>query len=376
MSEPDLFSEVAVRILRDLATRSTDPSGGQKLPQRLTFRSRLSLWCANRLRAWLAKRSLVVVRAGTLRLVEDGLQSWAGLAGGLNQTYSLLADAPSRRTMVEVLTYRLLGPEHVKLSMNDERYLEALATIGSQLQIERTDVYLTGFEDYLRRYNLRSIGFPITLESLPLGIHTIYLIEQYGYSVGGAVVAAEAGDVVIDGGGCWGDTALYFAHRVGAGGKVTVFEFEPQNLEVFRKNLSLNPDLGSRIALKEVALWHEPGQTLGVASRGPGTRVTAASTTDFTVPTTTIDEMFGGSDARRVDFIKLDIEGAELSALRGAEATLRRDRPKLAVAVYHDLEDFVTIPAYLHSLNLGYRFYLRHCTIDRYETILYARTGS
>ena len=74
----------------------------------------------------------------------------------------------------------------------------------------------------------------------------------------------------------------------------------------------------------------------------------------------------------KVNFIKMDIEGAELAALHGAEITLRQFRPKLAICVYHQLEDFWTIPQFLDGLDLGYRFYLRHFTAYGEETVLFA----
>jgi hypothetical protein len=68
----------------------------------------------------------------------------------------------------------------------------------------------------------------------------------------------------------------------------------------------------------------------------------------------------------------MDIEGAELEALKGSEGVLRQFKPKLAITVYHDFKDFWTIPQYLDSLGLGYRFYLRHFTIHAEETVLFA----
>lgn len=61
----------------------------------------------------------------------------------------------------------------------------------------------------------------------------------------------------------------------------------------------------------------------------------------------------------KVDFIKMDIEGAELNALKGAARTIVRDRPVLAVCVYHKREDLLEIPSYIHSLYDGYQFYIR-----------------
>ena len=74
----------------------------------------------------------------------------------------------------------------------------------------------------------------------------------------------------------------------------------------------------------------------------------------------------------RVDFIKMDIEGAEYPALRGAEQTIRSFRPKLAISIYHQISDFVDIPRFLHGLNLDYDFYVEHHTIYQNETVLFA----
>lgn len=62
----------------------------------------------------------------------------------------------------------------------------------------------------------------------------------------------------------------------------------------------------------------------------------------------------------KITYIKMDIEGMELDALKGAEGLIRRYKPKLAICVYHKMEDMVEIPAYIRSLHCGYHFYLRH----------------
>jgi FkbM family methyltransferase len=73
-----------------------------------------------------------------------------------------------------------------------------------------------------------------------------------------------------------------------------------------------------------------------------------------------------------VNLVKLDIEGAERDALLGLRATIERDRPGLAVCVYHKPDDLLTLPALIRSWNLGYRLYLRaHCW-NTFDTVLYA----
>ncbi|HXX63559.1 MAG TPA: FkbM family methyltransferase, partial [Bacteroidota bacterium] len=89
------------------------------------------------------------------------------------------------------------------------------------------------------------------------------------------------------------------------------------------------------------------------------------------VRTKSIDALVHECALDRVNLIKMDIEGAELPALRGAEATLRRFRPKLAICAYHRPDDLITILPYLQSLDLGYRFTLGHYSIHAEETVLF-----
>ena len=74
----------------------------------------------------------------------------------------------------------------------------------------------------------------------------------------------------------------------------------------------------------------------------------------------------------RVDFIKMDIEGSELNALKGAENIIKRDHPMLAICVYHKRDDLLTIPQYIMSLHDGYRLYLRAYKKYASDLVLYA----
>ncbi len=68
----------------------------------------------------------------------------------------------------------------------------------------------------------------------------------------------------------------------------------------------------------------------------------------------------------------MDIEGAELEALKGAERTIRQHRPQLAICVYHSLPDVWEIPLLIHQFDPGYTFYLRSYGFMGLETVLYA----
>jgi FkbM family methyltransferase len=151
---------------------------------------------------------------------------------------------------------------------------------------------------------------------------------------------------------------------------VSCFEFEPHNLELLRHNLCLNPRLSRRIDGIESALWDRAGEQVPFRKQGLGTVIEPSG--EGRAKTDTIDDLIERGVVGRVDFIKFDIEGAELNALRGAESALRRFRPRLAIAAYHRADDLATIPEYLSSLDVGYRFRLGHPTMHSEETVLFA----
>lgn len=128
--------------------------------------------------------------------------------------------------------------------------------------------------------------------------------------------------------------------------------------------LSARSMIFTRIEQVQHPAWHRTGDPVWFKGAGPVTRVSATRTpeTPDQVDTLCIDD-FARDNRLTVDFIKMDIEGAELSALRGAEQTLRRDPPRLELSAYHRLDDLALIPDYLLSLDLGYRLHLRSTTI-------------
>lgn len=89
-----------------------------------------------------------------------------------------------------------------------------------------------------------------------------------------------------------------------------------------------------------------------------------------TVQIAALDEMI--DSAVRVGFIKMDIEGAEYDALLGAKSILLRDKPLLAICIYHKRGDMLAIMDLLHTLIPEYSFWIRHYSTVSTETVLYA----
>ena len=85
-------------------------------------------------------------------------------------------------------------------------------------------------------------------------------------------------------------------------------------------------------------------------------------------------EIFSLSDFIKYNpsFIKMDIEGAELDCLKGAENLIKTLKPKLAICLYHKPMDLFTIHLYLKSIVPQYRFKLRQHHHPIFDTVLYA----
>ncbi len=74
----------------------------------------------------------------------------------------------------------------------------------------------------------------------------------------------------------------------------------------------------------------------------------------------------------KVTFIKMDVEGSELGALKGAEKTIRINKPRLAICIYHKKMDLLEIASYLLKVVPEYNFYIRQYWSNMWETVLYA----
>jgi FkbM family methyltransferase len=284
---------------------------------------------------------------------------------GLGDAYGLLEDEKSRDLFVKVLAYRVLGNRHVRLPLNTAEYWRLRRSMDNY--VEKRDsvgqIPILGTLDLCNFHGIR-------LHAHRVGILNAFLLEQYRCARAG--IGVKPSDVVVDAGGCWGDTALYFAQDAA---QVYCFECMPSNIKIIQENLALNPVLGAKINVIQKALWSRSQENLVFNDTGPGSRP-GSDGAGVDVETQTLDDFVSANSVERVDFIKMDIEGAEPEALVGAERTIRKHRPQLAISVYHDLRHFASIPRWIAGLGLGYRLYLDHFTIHAEETVLFARSDS
>jgi FkbM family methyltransferase len=163
----------------------------------------------------------------------------------------------------------------------------------------------------------------------------------------------RGGETVLDIGANIGYFTLLMARRVGPSGRVIAFEPVPSVYGVLNENLRLN---GCDWALAEcMAVAEVEGEgTMLVEANNPLSFTGQLSECgDMTVPLVTIDRYMERSGLEKLDFAKIDVEGAETRVLQGMTSTLRRWRPRILVEIHaRDGQESETL---LRLKEIGYR---------------------
>jgi FkbM family methyltransferase len=183
-----------------------------------------------------------------------------------------------------------------------------------------------------------------------------YLLAEHRWmSSENPSVQVKPGDIVLDCGahaGFFTDKAL----RLGAA-KVVAVEIDPANLECLRRNFPEEIAMG-RVVVHPKGVWSREGSMpfhVGLSNSGMGSLVMASGPSTIPVPLTRIDTVVRELDLPGVNYIKMDIEGAEREALAGAQETLRRFRPALMMDFYHLPDDPEVLPRLVRNAHRDYR---------------------
>lgn len=153
------------------------------------------------------------------------------------------------------------------------------------------------------------------------------------------------GDVVLD---CGANVGVFVRQSLERGAKkVIAIEIAPDNIECLRRNFVKEVQEG-RVVIYPKGVWNKDEMlTLNLPENEAAASVVMKPETAQQgpqVPLTTIDKLVAELQLERVDFVKMDIEGAEVKALEGARETLKRWHPRMALAAYHQPTDPVEIP--------------------------------
>lgn len=146
-----------------------------------------------------------------------------------------------------------------------------------------------------------------------------------------------------------GDTAFKFINAVGSYEKIVAVEPDKKTFKKLVENVSeirniecVNAGIGENDGVAEFNMSGDRNAHLGKGE---------------TVEIKTVDSLSKGN---KPTFIKMDIEGNELSAINGAKITIKALKPKMQIAAYHKTEDLLTLSNRVLELNENYKVYLRH----------------
>ena len=209
---------------------------------------------------------------------------------------------------------------------------------------------------------LRESGYPEELVFV-WGGSTAVDHEQY---FGPEFIEYEPEEVFVDDGCCNLRSCLALREHCTHIKKVYAFEPDPENYQVCLRNMERYGF--SEVVLLPFGTWSEQATLHFSMGLGGVSHVNEEGETS--IPVKPIDNVVDPKE--RVTFLKMDIEGSELESLKGARQMIQRDKPKLAICIYHKPEDMTEIPLYIKSLVPEYKFYIRHHSNRYGETVLYA----
>ena len=176
-------------------------------------------------------------------------------------------------------------------------------------------------------------------------------LHQHMYDLADAAMV-RPGDVVLDVGAHLGVYTAVALRRGAA--QVVAIEAEPVNAGCLAKTFAAEIASG-RVVLVPAAAWESEGTlTFHVRNNSLTGSVTFNKGRPVEVPATTLDLIVERNHLSRVDLIKMDIEGGERYALRGAEQTIARFKPRMAICVYHLPDDPIVIPDLVRGFRTDY----------------------
>ncbi len=151
--------------------------------------------------------------------------------------------------------------------------------------------------------------------------------------------------------------------------KIYAFEPDPLYAEMCRANLSMfSPEVRDNIFIFNIGLDEANGTRPFEHSKVPGnSRI--IDTGEEKISVKKLDDI---PECQDITFMKIHTEGTEFSCIKGAAGLIKRNKPVIAVSLYHNLKELINVPLLLHGLVPEYKFFMRHYSNGTSESVLYA----
>lgn len=251
----------------------------------------------------------------------------------INNIYDMLEDDTSKKTfewfMKYKIAYSFIGDfaKYLFPFPNTRKYLALREKERKIVKNEDSSYTIDGYKIY----------------SIDEAIYDTWLFEIYKTDK----IAPRKGDVILSGGAFYGETTVWFASQIGEKGHIYAFEPLVYAKEYIDKNVEQN-NLQNIVSSFNYALWNET-KTIFIKDKQLSSECVEANGI-MPVQGITIDDFMRNKGITKLDFIKLDIEGAEINALQGAVESICKYRPRLAISIYHRVDDIIKIPKFIRSL--------------------------
>lgn len=292
----------------------------------------------------------------------------------LFEVRSLLEDQLSKLLFDDAIILRALSPGKFYYPRID---FDAMAEVTSEAPFNEA-----GFPDHYLQLPLKKLGInlktkagdrPINLITSQEAIKLLNTFRQYFIRRDNLDFRPAAGDIIFDCGACIGDTSLIFSGLCGESGEVHAFDPIPLHIRFGKLQGTMNPALEHTLHLNQLAV----GKNSTVSHRGQiadSNTIAPAGLQIDNFDQTSLDDYVEAQGVRTVNYIKMDVEGAEPDALAGAQNLIARFQPRLAISTYHKPDHFWELPLQIKKLNPNYKFAFGHHTQTIGESVIYAYT--
>ena len=272
-----------------------------------------------------------------------------------NIFYDMLKDNISKKFFKKATIYRYM------LAFYPEAFGNIKKSMHLVFRYSIVNIFYWIFKRIL--FIIQRFKYPLEIEVFI----TFYIFGLKQYNIKN-IFEVKNDAVVFDIGAFKGDTAYFFSKKCSNKARIYAFEPDENNYKILLKikdKYKLNNVIASNILFSNS---ETEINFLSMYLNRPAVKMKS----------TTIDKFVEENNIEKIDYIKMDVEGAEKNILEGAIKTIRKFKPSLAIAIYHGgklfMEDFYNIPIFIKNIiNEDYEYYIRTFHPAGLETILFCK---
>ena len=272
-----------------------------------------------------------------------------------NIFYDMLKDNISKKFFKKAIIYRYM------LAFYPEAFGNIKNSMHLVFKYSIVNIFYWIFKRIL--FIIQRFKYPLEIEVFI----TFYIFGLKQYNIKN-IFEVKNDAVVFDIGAFKGDTAYFFSKKCSNKARIYAFEPDENNYKVLLKikdKYKLNNVIASNILFSNS---ETEINFLSMDLNRPAIKMKS----------TTIDKFVEENNIEKIDYIKMDVEGAEKNILEGSIKTIKKFKPSLAIAIYHGgklfMEDFYNIPIFIKNvINEDYEYYIRTFHPTGLETILFCK---